>query len=166
MRHLAREETLNQFNYRRNLYVSCKKPFVSALIATILVASSAAANTISINDLSPQQQRTLIRAAQTFAEYPDLVKVAFCESSLTHYDADGNVIRGQVDSRDTGLMQINTGYHLEDSRRLGFDIFTEAGNKAYALHLRRHQGLQPWSASEDCWENLTLPSIQMLASLS
>ena len=86
-----------------------------------------------------------------FKDDPILVKVAFCESTLTHYKEDGTVLRGKVDNRDVGVMQINTYYHGDTADRMGLDLLTLEGNLAYAKNLYDRQGLQPWSASSKCW---------------
>lgn len=60
-------------------------------------------------------------------------------------------MRGEVNSKDVGVMQINEYFHLEDSKKLGFDIHTLKGNMAYARHLYEEKGLQPWISSKPCW---------------
>lgn len=93
-----------------------------------------------------------VQIEQVFKENAKIMKrVAFCESSLNHYDQNGKVLRGKVDSRDSGLYQINEFYHLEKSKELGLDIYTPEGNIKYAKYLLDTQGLQPWSASRKCW---------------
>lgn len=87
-----------------------------------------------------------------FSDVPTLARVAYCESTYRHYDEEGEVLRGLVDSRDVGVMQINEHYHLDTATKLGFDIHTLEGNMGYARHLYEKQGLQPWSASRPCWD--------------
>ena len=82
---------------------------------------------------------------------PILQKIAECESSGRHTDENGEVIKGVINSFDTGLFQINELYHGEAAKEMGLDIFTLAGNVKYALHLFETQGTQPWSASAKCW---------------
>lgn len=92
---------------------------------------------------------------QAFYEHqPVLARIAFCESTLKHNEEDGSVLRGKVDSRDVGVMQINEHYHGKTAKDLGYDIYTLRGNMAYARYLFEKQGVKPWSASSDCW-NLT-----------
>lgn len=57
---------------------------------------------------------------------------------------------------DIGLMQINTYFHLNTSKKLGYDIFSLDGNMAYAKWLYEKQGTQPWSASKPCWSKTIL----------
>lgn len=89
---------------------------------------------------------------ENFADTPILVEIAKCESTMTHFDKDGKLVRGKVDRRDVGVMQINEGYHLEDSKKLGYDIHTVEGNVAYAKYLYKKYGSEPWSASSPCWK--------------
>lgn len=60
-------------------------------------------------------------------------------------------MRGEVNSNDIGLYQINTRYHLKKAKELGYDIFTEEGNTAYAIWLYGKEGTKPWNASKHCW---------------
>lgn len=89
--------------------------------------------------------------SEYYKDEPLLVEIAKCESTLRHFDSKGRVLRGNVDSNDVGVMQINERYHLEKSAELGFDIHTVEGNLAYAKWLFGKYSHQPWSASKPCW---------------
>ena len=89
--------------------------------------------------------------AEYFSETPILIDVASCESHFTQFNADGTILRGVVNPQDVGVMQINEKYHLSDSIKLGFDIYTLEGNMAYAKHLYKTQGTKPWEYSSQCW---------------
>lgn len=92
-----------------------------------------------------------------FKDTPILADVARCESTFRHLGKDGYVIRGIVDKRDVGVMQINEGYHLETANKLGHNIYTLEGNMDYAKLLYQKFGLSPWKASSKCWlKNLEL----------
>lgn len=80
-----------------------------------------------------------------------MVAIARCESTYRQFDEDGNVLRGKQNSKDVGVMQINEYWHLVDSKKLGYDIYTLDGNLGYAKYLYAHQGLDPWKYSKDCW---------------
>lgn len=86
-----------------------------------------------------------------FKDVPVLAEVARCESTFRHTLADGSVLRGRVDNRDTGVMQINTYYHGATAEKLGLDLKNLYDNMAYARYLYEQQGTQPWSASMPCW---------------
>lgn len=94
-----------------------------------------------------------MRVYAYFADIPEMIYVAQCESTFRHYGADGKVLRGNVVSADVGVMQINEYYHLDRSRSLGYDVHTLEGNLGYARFLYEEQGLQPWSASKPCWSS-------------
>ena len=87
-----------------------------------------------------------------FEDTPILAEIARCESTFRHLGKDGKVIRGLVDSRDVGVMQINEFYHLKTAKSLGIDIHTLDGNMAYAKYLYEKSGTKPWNASSKCWK--------------
>lgn len=86
-----------------------------------------------------------------FSDIPVMVEVAWCESRFRQHDKSGEVLRGDINRLDRGVMQINEFYHLEDSKKLGFDILTLEGNAAYARFIYEKSGLQPWRSSAPCW---------------
>ena len=86
-----------------------------------------------------------------FKDIPVLIQVARCESTFRHTLADGSVLKGKVDPADTGVMQINTRYHIKKATELKLDLTDIYDNMAYARHLYELQGTQPWSASQSCW---------------
>ena len=90
-----------------------------------------------------------------FKDIPVMIQVARCESHFRHTLADGTILRGVVDSADTGVMQINKRYHSAKAAALGLNLDDIYGNMAYARHLYETQGVQPWNASAPCW-NQTL----------
>lgn len=86
-----------------------------------------------------------------FRDIPVLVQIARCESTFQHTLADGTVLKGRVDSADTGVMQINTRYHGDTAAELGLNLNDIYHNMAFARFLYETQGTQPWSASQSCW---------------
>jgi hypothetical protein len=94
---------------------------------------------------------TEAKVREYFSDIPVMIQVARCESTFRHTLEDGSVLRGKVDSRDTGVMQINTYYHGETAQQLGLDLEVLEDNMAYARSLYERQGTQPWSASAPCW---------------
>lgn len=94
-----------------------------------------------------------------FADIPIMIEVARCESRFRHYDTTGDVLRGIVNNLDRGVMQINEGYHLSDSKKLGYDILTLEGNMAYARYLYEKQGTRPWLSSSPCWAGGQVPEL-------
>ncbi len=98
----------------------------------------------------PEEVEAFVRSY--FKDIPVMVQVARCESTFRHSLADGSVLRGKVDSADTGVMQINLRYHEKRAQSLGLDVRTLEDNLAYARNLYETQGTQPWNASAPCWQ--------------
>lgn len=86
-----------------------------------------------------------------FVDIPVMAEIARCESTFRHTQKDGSVLRGKVDNRDVGVMQINTGYHAAEAKKLGLDLTDFEDNMSYARHLYEKKGTQPWKASSKCW---------------
>jgi hypothetical protein len=86
-----------------------------------------------------------------FEEIPMLVKICNAESGGKQFEKNGNVLRGRVDKSDLGFCQINERYNNDEARRLGYDIYTEQGNKDFAIYLYLTRGTSPWEASRGTW---------------
>jgi len=86
-----------------------------------------------------------------FSDVPIMIEIAKCESRFRQFDKNGDVLRGEKNRLDRGVMQINEFYHSESSDKLGFDIMTIEGNTAYARYLFEKFGVKPWSSSSKCW---------------
>ncbi len=87
-----------------------------------------------------------------FADTPILAEIAKCESRFHQFDSKGRVVRGEVNSDDIGILQINKFYHEEDAIKLGYDIYTIDGNLGYAKYLYEKYGDAPWVYSSKCWK--------------
>ena len=122
---------------------------VACILVALFFTETAQASKQSLISKTPGTVEKTVRTA--FARTPILIKIAKCESQFRQFDEDGSVLRGKVDKRDTGVMQINTKYHAKSAAELGFDITTTEGNIAYAKYLYKHQGTSPWKASKSCW---------------
>ena len=79
-----------------------------------------------------------------------MITVAKCESQFVHYKEDGTVLRGWIDSRDTGVMQVNTYYHGETADQMGLDLEDLEDNMKYARYLYDRNGFADYSASAPC----------------
>ncbi len=117
-----------------------------------IVPQNASSNNIS-NSIVVSSDRGVVEQylRKNFADTPILVEIAKCESEFRQFDKNGNLVRGRVDDADVGVMQINERYHLEDSKKLGYNIHTIEGNVGYAKYLYEKSGSKPWRASEPCW---------------
>jgi len=87
-----------------------------------------------------------------FKDEPVLAEIARCESGFRHTLSDGSILRGRVDSADTGVMQINKRYHQATATAMGLNLDNIYDNMAYARHLYETQGLRPWASSASCWK--------------
>lgn len=93
---------------------------------------------------------------------PQLIPVCSCESTgkwngtPTQFDKNGKVLHGKVNPNDIGMCQINMeakNGHLAQTKKLGLDVYTEAGNIAYANYLYAKNGLKDWGWSKHCWKD-------------
>jgi len=102
-----------------------------------------------------------------FSDTPVLAEIARCETRFRHYDRNGDVLRGEIDGNDTGIMQVNERYHLKRAEKHGFDIYSLEGNLAYAKYLYLEEGSDPWRSSSRCWGGYredTIKSVSVKAS--
>lgn len=79
-----------------------------------------------------------------------MVDIARCESGLQQFNKDGTVLRGRITPKDIGLFQINEHYWLEESERIGLDIYSIDGNIKMAEHILKTQGRTAWAWSAHC----------------
>lgn len=86
-----------------------------------------------------------------FEDIPVLAEIARCESKFRHFGKNGDIIRGEINRRDVGVMQINEYYHKATALKLGVNIYSLDGNLAYAKQLYEREGTQPWISSVQCW---------------
>lgn len=112
-----------------------------------ITTEEAEAEKIAISETSDTEN--IVR--DYFKDIPIMVQVARCESHFRHTLSDGSILKGVVDSADTGVMQINKRYHQETAVKLGLDLDNIYDNLAYARHLYEKQGTRPWNASSACW---------------
>ena len=90
-----------------------------------------------------------------FSDIPVMIEIAKCESRFRQHDKSGDVLRGETNTLDRGVMQINEFYHNENSEKLGYDILTLEGNTSYARALFEKYGVKPWISSSKCWGRST-----------
>lgn len=99
-----------------------------------------------------------VKVGIKFDDIPMLQRI--CNAEVTgnpnvkshQFNRDGSVVRGKIDKSDIGYCQINERYNNDEARRLGYDIYTEEGNKAFAVYLFLNRGVQPWKASYEMWK--------------
>lgn len=122
------------------------------LLASLLLITKPSKPVTATNEI--KEDATIKQVQPTVKEVPLILQeIARCESGGNQFNKDGTVKRGVINPKDVGKFQINEFYHLEDSRKLGMDIYTLQGNTEYALHLYKTQGTKPWNWSKHCWGN-------------
>ncbi len=148
---------------------------IAFLLSSMYGAGTVSADTLDVQPIttSPIEKVSTVEETEKeklerylkehFADTPILLEIARCESTLTHFGKDGKVIRGLIDDADVGVMQINERYHLETSKKLGYDIHTVEGNVGYAKYLYEKSGSKPWTASSKCWSKTAAAAIEALA---
>jgi len=100
-------------------------------------------------DLGPHYTYTNLDPIDTIPK--ELRRIGQCESEFRQFNDDGSVLRGKINNQDVGIFQINEYYWLEESIRLGYDIYTRDGNIGMAKHIYRVYGTAPWNWSKHCW---------------
>lgn len=116
-----------------------------------IMASSLVPDSQSVISQQPMAFEDFVK--EYYKEKPILYEIAKCESTLRHWNSEGEVLRGRVNKSDVGLMQINEAYHAKTAKALGFDLTTIKGNMAYAEWLYEKQGTAPWVHSSKCWKD-------------
>lgn len=86
-----------------------------------------------------------------FTNSPIMAEIARCESEFRHFGKNGDIIRGEENSSDIGVMQINEYYHSKTADRFGINLYTLEGNIEYSKYLYEKYGTSPWNASSKCW---------------
>ena len=119
--------------------------------ATLVKLNATTTATTAVSTVTTDRQSIEKYIRENYADTPILIEIARCESTFTHYDKSGTLVRGKVNKADVGVMQINEKYHEETAKKLGLDIHTVEGNVAYAKYLYDKYGAEPWSASSPCW---------------
>jgi len=91
-----------------------------------------------------------------FSDIPIMTEIAECESNFRQFDHNGNVLRGEQNRRDVGVMQINEDFHLETALEMNIDLYTLEGNLSYGRALYEKYGTKPWKYSKKCWGGMVL----------
>jgi hypothetical protein len=107
-----------------------------------------------VEQTAVQEENVEKSVKEYFKDIPILVEVARCESHFTHLNPETKkVIRGKINNRDVGVMQINEYYHNITAKKMGLDLSNFKDNMAYARYLYEREGTRPWSASKACWQS-------------
>ena len=94
-----------------------------------------------------------------FADIPILADIAKCESRFRHLNKNGTVLKGDQNSYDRGVMQINILYHAKTLERLELDVQDLDDNVRYARYLYEKEGAKPWMSASACWAKFSRSEI-------
>lgn len=88
------------------------------------------------------------------SQAPVMDRIAKCESQSKHFAKNGQVlVMGNTNkSVDVGKYQINQQVWGAKATELGYNIFTEEGNKSMAYWIYKNHGTEPWYSSQKCWQ--------------
>ena len=131
------------------------------MIFTILALMfTAAANPAQLESTVTETTQTSAYVEQYvriyFSDIPIMAEIAECESRFRHFDTNGNILRGEQNRRDIGVMQINEDFHLGSALEAQIDLYTLEGNVSYARALHEKYGTKPWKHSKKCWGGMVL----------
>ena len=95
-------------------------------VPTQSLAKQGTDSTVASSPVKHSGTSTEAAVREYFSDIPVMAEIARCESTFRHYLNDGSVLRGRVDSADTGVMQINKRYHqgAANAMNLDLDIYT------------------------------------------
>ena len=83
-----------------------------------------------------------VRAA--FADAPDMIAVAKCESRYRQFASEGVPLRGGSGKGYIGIFQIGERLHSDAAKAKGYDIYAIDGNIGYARKMYEARGTVPW----------------------
>ena len=136
-------------DYKHNTWL-----IISIIIAILLLSSPLTANGISETTFTFGESPTVEEYVRIyFRDIPVMTKVAECESRFRQFNKYGDILRGEENFQDVGVMQVNERYHLETADKLGHNLYTLDGNLAYARYLYKKEGTTPWQSSAICWDD-------------
>ena len=128
---------------------------ITGITSPVTVTEAPKVETSAVREISKKDIENIMSTEQYvkkyFSDIPIMIQIAKCESRFRHLDSDGEIHRGEINSADVGVMQINEYYHLDQSIKKNIDIYTIEGNVEYARDLYEREGTQPWVSSKGCW---------------
>lgn len=124
---------------------------LATLLGVLTPQSEVVATTTNVEIIEEKITTPESLITETFGANSIMHHVARCESGKRQFQANGEVLRGRQNEKDVGIFQINEFYHLENSKKIGIDIYTPEGNVAYAKYLYDRNGTRDWNWSKECW---------------
>jgi len=112
---------------------------------------------VQLRDLSEVERYKLflyeevLRNDLTYRDFVLLRKIIQCESGWRQFDKNGNLLVSK--KGDVGLFQISQKYHLENSKKLDYDISDWKDNLRFGVFLYKKDGSIYWNWSKRCWNS-------------
>lgn len=127
-------------------------------IAAGLVYSGAYFNPVTT--YAVQVQEKIVEVVKPEAAAAVMDRIAGCESQGSAKSKGSHIAKnGQVvvhananQTVDVGIFQLNVNVWGKKATELGYNIFTEQGNKDMAYWIYKNVGTGPWYSSENCWK--------------
>ena len=130
-------------SYWKSIKWFCKRVMIgTAILLTALGLYVGGQVNVKLPELIP-----VVEAKDKFSEFPLLVKICKAESGNRQFEKSGRVLRGRVNPSDIGFCQIHEPIWNDKARELGYDIYTEQGNKDMAIYIFLTEGESPWNSS-------------------
>lgn len=98
-----------------------------------------------------KRQETVKWLIAFFPDNPEILHIAFCESSLRHRNEQGKLLQNSQGGPDFGALQINA-IHKAEIRELGLNLNRNKDYFYFVRHLVQRDGLKPWRSSQHCWQ--------------
>ncbi|MEK7102984.1 MAG: peptidoglycan-binding protein [Patescibacteria group bacterium] len=115
--------------------------FIVILLVLYVCAIGTSANADTPPSI-PDNKGVKSAIQELFADAPQMISIAQCESGFRQYTAKGTTFTGSG-GQYVGVFQISKG-HTSNAKKMGFDIYTLEGNLGFAKYLYNKQGVQPW----------------------
>lgn len=106
---------------------------------------TSAGEVAGVTDTIPTSAEVEAAVRAAFADIPEMIPIAKCESGFRQFTNDGEVLRGGTGKGYIGVFQISDALHAARAASLGMDIYTLQGNIDFARVLYDESGgTRPW----------------------
>lgn len=144
--------------YQKFLWHSARAIRNCSVVASFVITGYASVAIYEMFRSEPARAQSIIEIPAK-SEFPPILQ-RICNAEVTgnpntpshQFNKNGSVVRGKTTPSDIGYCQINEPIWNDKARELGYDIYTEEGNKAFAVWLFNHYGSEPWYISKNNWK--------------
>ncbi len=148
-------DTRGRFSLRRSIakFFAAVLVWVKRLLIAALIGSIAF-GIYYVGTLDAQTiSTTNVVQVAPLQNFPILHKIALAESGDSQVGRDGQVVVhvNKDGSYDIGRYQINSTWNAL-ATKMGYNLFVEKDNEAFARYLFENYGSEPWSSSKGTWD--------------